>query len=87
MLDYTIQSSFTEFIVCTEKGVIHAMEKASPNKKFYLASPTLSCSNMKYTTLEDVYHCLNNETNEIIVEESIASQAKIALDKMMELSK
>ncbi|MDE5714985.1 MAG: quinolinate synthase NadA [Anaeroplasmataceae bacterium] len=87
MLDYTIQSDCEEFIVCTEKGVIHAMEKASPNKKFYLASSTLSCSNMKYTTLEDVYQCLNEEANEIFVDETIATKAKIALDKMLELSK
>ena len=87
MLDYTIQSECKEFIVCTEKGVLHAMRKASPNKQFYLASPTLSCSNMKYTTLEDVYQCLKNETNEIDVDTEIASKAKLALDKMLELSK
>ncbi len=87
MLDYTIQSDCKEFIVCTEKGVIHAMEKANPDKKFYLASPTLSCSNMKYTTLEDVYQCLKNETNQIDVPAEIAVKAKQALDKMLELSK
>ncbi len=87
MLDFTIQNPCMEFIVCTEKGVLHAMEKASPSKKFYLASPTLSCSNMKYTTLEDVYYCLKEETNEIFVDEEVAVKAKVALDQMMELSK
>ncbi|MDE6241695.1 MAG: quinolinate synthase NadA [Anaeroplasmataceae bacterium] len=86
MLDYTIQSECKEFIVCTEKGVLHAMEKACPDKKFYLASQTLSCSNMKYTTLKEVYEVLKNETNEIFVEEEIAKSAKKALDEMLKLS-
>lgn len=86
LLDFTIVSEAQEFIVCTEKGVIHAMEKANPTKKFYLASPTLSCVNMKYTKLEDVYQCLLNETNEIVVDEQIANHARRALDQMLKLS-
>ncbi len=86
LLEYTRNQAADEFIVCTEKGVIHAMEKASPHKKFYLASDTLSCMSMKYTTLKDVYECLSKENNEITVEEEIAVKAKIALDKMLELS-
>ena len=87
LLDFTKNSEADEFIVCTEKGVIHAMEKASPNKKFILASNTLSCVNMKLTTLEDVYNCLVNESNEIVVDNEVATKAKVALDKMLELSK
>lgn len=87
LLDFTIQNESTTFIVATEKGVIHAMKKASPNKTFLLASPTLTCSNMKYTKLEDVYHCLSEETNEIFVDLDIAKDAKKALDEMMRLSK
>lgn len=86
MLDYTIKDNHSEYIVCTEKGVIAAMEKASPNKSFYLASPTLSCASMKYTTLNDVYNCLKEETNEIIVDELEALGASKALNKMLELS-
>lgn len=86
LLDFTISNAASEFIVCTEKGVIHAMEQASPNKKFYLASPALSCASMKYTKLEDVYQCLLHENNEIIVDNEIAIQAKQALDQMLKLS-
>ncbi len=87
LLEFSKSSSATTFIVATEKGVIHAMEQASPTKKFILASPTLSCVNMKYTTLKDVYECLHAESNEIIVDEQIAESAKKALDQMLELSK
>lgn len=86
MLDYTMTSAAKEFIVCTEKGVLHAMEKASPDKKFYLASPTLSCASMKYTKLEDVYQCLLHESNEINVPKMVAEDAKKALDQMLKLS-
>ncbi|MDE7100574.1 MAG: quinolinate synthase NadA, partial [Anaeroplasmataceae bacterium] len=48
--------------------------------------PTLSCVSMKYTTLKDVYECLLNETNEIVVDEDIAVGAKKALDEMLRLS-
>ena len=60
---------------------------ASPNKEFILAQNTLSCVNMKYTKLEDVYNVLNNEENEIFVDEKVSKEALKALDKMMELSK
>ncbi|MDE5546668.1 MAG: quinolinate synthase NadA, partial [Anaeroplasmataceae bacterium] len=86
LLDYTIQSEDTIFIIATEKGVIHAMECACPNKTFILASPSLSCNDMKYTTLKEVYEVLKNETNEIFVEEDIAKSAKRALDEMLKLS-
>lgn len=62
------------------------MKKDSPNKKFIIASNTLSCVNMKYTKLEDVYNVLSEETNEIFVDEEISKKALKALDKMMELS-
>ncbi|MDE6661100.1 MAG: quinolinate synthase NadA [Anaeroplasmataceae bacterium] len=86
LLDYAIQSEDNTFIIATEKGVIHAMERACPNKTFILASPTLSCKDMKYTTLKEVYEALKNETNEIVVEEEIAKSAKKALDEMLKLS-
>ncbi len=86
MLDFTIKDNHSEYIVCTEKGVISAMEKASPNKSFYLASQTLTCASMKYTTLNDVYNCLKEEKNEIIVDKLEAKGAFQALNKMLELS-
>ncbi|MDE6408081.1 MAG: quinolinate synthase NadA [Anaeroplasmataceae bacterium] len=86
LLDYAIQSEASIFIIATEKGVIHAMEQACPNKTFILASPSLSCRDMKYTTLKDVYEVLNHETNEIFVDDTIAVNAKKALDEMFRLS-
>ncbi|MDE6656360.1 MAG: quinolinate synthase NadA, partial [Anaeroplasmataceae bacterium] len=86
LLDYAIQSEKSTFIIATEKGVIHAMERACPDKTFILASPSLSCSHMKYTTLKEVYEVLKDETNEIFVDSAIANNAKKALDQMLNLS-
>lgn len=86
LICYAKSDSCNCFIVATEKGVLHQMKKDSPNKKFIIASNTLSCVNMKYTKLEDVYNVLSEETNEIFVDEEISKKALKALDKMMELS-
>jgi quinolinate synthase len=87
IINYAKESSANEFIIATEAGIIHQLEKDSPNKKFYLASKKLVCPNMKLTTLEQVYDCLKNGVNEVFVDEKIALDAKRSLDKMMELSK
>lgn len=87
LITYAKNDSCNTFIVATEKGVLHQMKKDSTNKEFILAQNTLSCVNMKYTKLEDVYNVLNNEENEIFVDEKVSKEALKALDKMMELSK
>lgn len=87
LLSFVSKSDAQEFIVCTEKGVLHPMQVKNPNKKFYIGSPTLNCHDMKKTRLEDVYTCLLNETNEIFVDESIRVNAVKSLDTMLELSK
>lgn len=87
IINYASNSDNKEFIIATEAGIIHELEKKNPNKKFYLASKKLVCPNMKLTTLEQVYDCLANGKNEVFVDSEIAKGAKKSLDKMMELSK
>jgi quinolinate synthase len=86
ILDYATNDSSSEFIIGTDKGIIHALEKRNPNKNFYLLSKGLNCGNMKKITLEDVYIALKDEIYEVEVEKDIRDKAVIALDKMMELS-
>jgi len=86
IINFANNSSSNEFIIATEGGVIHQLEKDNPTKKFYLASDKLICPNMKLTTLEQVYKCLNDGVNEVFVDENIAKGAKKSLDTMMELS-
>jgi len=86
LLQYTIDSEHTEFIVGTEDGILHTMKTHSPEKNFYILSPNLKCYDMKLTTLEDVYLALKHEQYEIDVPEETRVKAFEALDKMLKLS-
>ncbi len=86
LLNYVIKSNHNEFIVGTEKGIIHTMKKACPDKKFHILSNGLACYDMKLTRLEDVYLALKEDKYVIEVEENIRLKAFEALNKMMKLS-
>jgi len=91
LLKYSQQSDATEFIVATETGILHQMQKASPNKTFIPAPPNNSCAcndcpHMKLNTLEKLYLCMEYETPEITMNEELRKAAKKPIDKMLEIS-
>ena len=86
LLNYTIESDHDEFIVGTEEGIMHTMQKNSPEKTFHILTNDLRCYDMKMTTLEDVYLALKEEQFEIEVPTEIREKAFVALDKMLKLS-
>lgn len=91
LLKYTINNPANEFIVATESGIIHQMEKASPNKTFIPAPPNNSCAcndcpHMKRNTLEKLYLCLKNELPEINVSMDIILKAQKPIEKMLDIS-
>lgn len=86
LIEYVTKSDKKEFLIGTEMGVIYEMKKRNPDKVFIPVSDTLKCFDMKLTNLEDVYNCLKDETNEIIMDEEIAKNAKRCLDNMLKLS-
>ncbi len=91
LLDYTQKSSAQKFIVLTESGIIHQMQKASPEKTF-IEGPNDSgcacneCPYMRLNTLEKLLDCLKNHKPEIVMEESLRQKAYLPLKKMLELS-
>ncbi|HKP32159.1 MAG TPA: quinolinate synthase NadA, partial [Chitinophagaceae bacterium] len=92
LLKYAIQDSSQEFIVATETGIIHQMEKSAPNKKFIPAPPNNSCAcndcpHMKLNTLEKLYLCMKYEQPEIIMEEDIRLAARKPIERMLEISR
>ena len=87
IIDYARNSVARKFIIGTEMGVLHQLQKDSPDKKFYLMSPGLVCSNMKKTTLTSVYESLRDGKYEITVEESVRLKAKVCLDRMLQVGK
>ncbi len=92
LLDYAINSDAKEFIVATESGIIHQMQKDCPEKTFIPAPPNDStcgcndCSYMKLNTLQKLYECLLNETPEVIIDADIADRARRPIEKMLQLS-
>ncbi len=93
LLDYATQSDCDEFLVATESGILHEMQKRNPNKTFIPIPPTDStcgcneCNFMKLNTLEKVRDCLLHESPEILVDEAIRAKAVKPILKMLEMSK
>jgi quinolinate synthase len=92
LIQHTSQSPKTRFIVVTESGVIHEMQKRSPQKEFIPAPPNDStcacneCSFMRLNTLEKLYLCLRDEQPEISVDKKVSEQAVRCIRRMLELS-
>ena len=91
LLKYTQTNSANEFIVVTETGILHQMQKLNPFKTFIPAPPENNCAcndcpHMKLNTLEKVYLCMKYELPEIILDENIRVAAKRPIDKMLEIS-
>lgn len=91
LLKYTINNPETEFIVATESGILHQMQKASPEKTFIPAPPNNNCAcndcpHMKKNTLEKLYLCMEYEKPEIILPEDLIVQARRPIERMLEIS-
>lgn len=96
LLNYAIRSDAKEYIVATEAGILFEMRKACPDKTFIPLPPETTegvgcscneCNYMRLSSLEKIYNVLKNETNEILVDKEIASQALGCIDRMLEMSK
>ena len=92
LLNRTITSEKTKFIVATESGILHQMQKKSPDKTFIPAPPNDStcacndCEFMKLNSLKKIYLALKHEQPEVIVEESVREKAIIPINRMLEIS-
>ena len=92
LLKYSIRDSSDTFIVATESGILHEMQKACPEKTFIPAPPSDStcacneCSYMKLVTMQKLYDCLKNEAPEIHVDAQVAEKAIVSINRMLEIS-
>ena len=87
ILNYVNSSDKNEFIIGTEIGIMHALQKYNPDKKFYILNDNLVCKTMKYTTLQDIYDILtlspNGRYEEIILDDEIIKKANHSLNEML----
>ncbi len=91
LLRYTRESDAQEFIVATESGIIHQMQKASPGKVFIPAPPNNTCAcnecpHMKRNTLEKLYLCMKYGQPEIELADWVIEQGRASIDRMLEIS-
>jgi quinolinate synthase len=87
MSKFAREKATQEVIVGTEVGMLHRLKKENQDKQFFPANPQAVCSNMKLITLEKIYWSLQDMLYPVKVEEPVRSKAKLALDKMISLSK
>lgn len=83
MLKQSKVSNAEEFIIATEVGIIHQMEKQNPEKRFLAANPEAVCPFMKMITLEKVLVALKEDQHIITVPENIRRKAKVSIDRMV----
>ncbi|MEN0006780.1 MAG: quinolinate synthase NadA, partial [Bacteroidota bacterium] len=91
LLRFTQESDAKVFIVATEVGIIHQMQKASPEKTFIPAPPNNTCAcnecpHMKRNTMEKLYLCMEYELPEITLPQWVIDQGRASIDRMLEVS-
>jgi quinolinate synthase len=91
LLKYTQQDSSEEYIVATETGILHQMQKSNPYKTFIPAPPNNSCAcndcpHMKLNTLEKLYLCMRYEMPELLMDEKLRILAKKPIEEMLAIS-
>lgn len=86
IMNYAEKSDAKEFIIGTEISIAELLQYECPDKKFYPLSKNLICSNMKATTLMDLYNTVNGTSGEeILLDAETISKARRCIDKMIEL--
>jgi quinolinate synthase len=93
LLNYSRNDNAKTYIIATEPGIIHQMQKANPHKSYIPVPPkdsTCGCSEcnfMKLISVKKILECIENESPEIFVDEDIISKAVIPIQRMMDISK
>ena len=95
LLQHTIKSPAKRFIIATESGILHEMQKACPDKEFIPVPPEVTegvgcscneCEYMRMNTLEKLYACLRDEQPEMVVDKEVAEKAVSSIQRMLQMS-
>ena len=95
LLQHTIKSPAKRFIIATESGILHEMQKACPEKEFIPVPPEVTegvgcscneCEYMRMNTLEKLYACLHDEQPEMVVDKEVAEKAVSSIQRMLQMS-
>jgi quinolinate synthase len=83
MLDAAHATSAREVLVATEVGMLHQLRRAAPDVDFRAVNDRASCRYMKMITPAALLRCLREGRDEVQVEESVASRARGAVQRMI----
>ena len=84
IMSYVAKSDESEFIIGTENSIVEHLKFEYPEKRFYPLSKKCICSDMRLTTLVDVYNCLiGTGGEEIILDEYTLTNARRCVDNML----
>lgn len=87
MIELVAKKEHREYIVVTEKGIIHGLKKADPDAEYFsLEAGGLICRDMKKITLIDILNSLKEEKTKVTVDENIRKKAFFSIKKMLELA-
>ena len=87
IIEYATQSDASEFLICTELGVLHELKQKNPEKKFYSVGHRQFCPNMKKITLDKVIASLENMSPTVEIPEEDRLKAYAPLARMLELAR
>lgn len=92
MLKFTQNDDAKKYIVATETGILHQMQKNAPEKEFLIVptDETCSCNDcpyMKLNTMQKLYDCMANETPEIILSDEVIEKGRKPIDRMLDISR
>ena len=86
IIDFVKKSSDKQFVIVTEKGVSDRLKRDYPDREFILIKDNMLCESMKLTTLEEIWHALEYEVNEIKLDEDVRNLSYNCIDRMLKVS-
>jgi quinolinate synthase len=86
IINYCRDDAAEEFIIGTEVGIIHRLQKENPAKRFYAASILADCPNMKLNTLEKMIWALEDMQFRVVVDEPVRSRALGCIERMLAIT-
>lgn len=92
MLNYAKNDDGNSYIIASETGLLHQMQKDSPDKTFMVVATDETCAcndcpHMKKNTMEKLYLCLKNESPEINLDKEVIEKARKPIERMLKMSK
>ena len=85
IINYCRETDAAEFIVGTEVGIGHRLQKENPAKKFHMLTALADCPNMKLNTIEKMVWALEDMQPKVKVDGSVADRARQAIERMLSI--